>query len=152
MVSTLNIIKESELPDHKKRGYFNNVLVGLPIAPDGKLLPFFYPFAPAGTVGTVTAFDLERVDDDLNVLQTISLATANIQQINNGVNQVFYYNGNSNLLASFATFIDGVHRFKIAFGSIVFYSELFEINYFKTTPVVGVGDFSPYDFNADFAI
>jgi hypothetical protein len=153
MVAALNIIKEVELHDHKKRGYFNNMITALPVAPDIKLLPFFYPYAPAGTIGSVTGFDLERVDGDLNVLQTYALSTAYITITNNGVNQVFSYNGNSNLLASFTAFVDGIFRYKITLASaIVFYSEIFEINYFKTLPITSGGDFSIYDFNDDFFV
>jgi hypothetical protein len=144
-------MKEAEMHDHKKRGYFNNMVTALPVAPDTKLLPFFYPFAPAGTSGAVTGFALERIDGDLNVLQTYTLSTAYITITNNGVNQAFIYNANYNLLASFTSFIDGIFRFKITLASsIVFYSEIFEINHYKTLPITSGGDFSIYDFNDDF--
>lgn len=157
MNSSLNIYKQYALPDFKKSGYGWNIVAANKIAPDGRLLPFFYPFAATGSSLSCGAFVLEGLDWNGEVAVSHVLSASLIKFRHNENHTVFYYNCESDILAGLTSYDNGIYRFRINLNdgaaditSGTYYSEPFEINDFKTVETIGRGDFSITDFNDDF--
>jgi len=149
MVGNLNILPLNGLHDFEKRGYFGNPHPGMPIAPDGYLLPFF--FFKAGNI-TVDSFYLQEVGNGLTTLNQYNLLTSyiNYEAVTGGY--LVSYLADVDILDTLTSYNDGIYRFRmITSAADNFYSELFEINDFKSTSVIGYGEFSD-DFNEDFNI
>jgi len=148
MVGALDYIQDGDLLNWQKVGYHKNMQIGIPIAPDENLLPFFWPVADSATSVTITSFELLQISKD-GVCNTYNLGTSYISITNNGNKNVVVYNSGQNILGSIPTYYRGTYQYKVTISTgRVFYSELFFIKTHENTVILG-GDFNN-DFNDDF--
>ena len=156
MLGSLNVIKSIELHDFEKRGYYNNIALGCPLAPNGYLLPFWIFIDVRLTVPTVTAFNLIRIDIQKNALDTYVLPVSYIDADYEDGKYYLAHNCNNDILSYIEntlndTYTDGFYRFQILLSDEqTYYSEVFRINDFSTIEVIGIGDFG-LDFGNDFS-
>lgn len=152
MNSALNIIKYGSLHDFKKLGYYNNMTTGTPLAFDGYLIPCFHGYVGGSDVNI---FNLERLDCSGNVIETHVLTTTWVTVDTSGDQNIFIYNANVDILATLASYNNGMYRYKFSVGSgaagyAIYYSEIFEIADYKlATTIEPDGDFNN-DFNNDY--
>lgn len=152
MVSALDFIKDGDLLNWKKKGYFRNMRAGAPIAADSYLMSFFWPVADSGTSVTISSFQLRHINEK-GVCTIYDLGTTNISITNNGNKNVAIYNGNQNILGTIGYYGSGAYQYIVNISTgRGFYSEVFWVNsqlYAPSPPPPAVGDFNA-DFNIDF--
>lgn len=148
----LRIHRSTETPDFQKSGYWDNILIGLTLAPDNNLIPFYYAYAIAGSAITVTSFKLEHITRQGVVCTSYDLTSTWVTTESNDQNKIFRYDADQNILGSLTSYTNGIYRYKITVSTgKYFYSSPFKINDFKFTTVIGVGDFEHNDLiPADF--
>ena len=145
----LRIHKSNQYADYSKSGYFNNMLLGCPIAEGVNLIPFFYAFTVTGSPLTVSTFTLEQLNNDGGVCVSHALTATWVTTENNDLHKIFKYLGTTNILGSLASYNNGFYRYKIVVTSgKIYYSDPFMINDYKFTSTIGVGDFDHNDFDA----
>jgi len=150
-MSSLRIFREGGLHDAEKSGYFKNIVTGCPIAPGVELYPFFFTIMPIGIPCIpLTAFKLEGIGAGGEVVVTYSLDTDLISITSNGTNYIAEYDATTDVLTPLGSYSNGVYRYKIEFGTTIFYSEYYIVNSQRYISVIGVGDFDLDDFDEDF--
>lgn len=149
MNGSLNIYKSTQQPDYTKSGYFKNTVTGVPLVPDGKLLPFYYFFSDAVEAYSVVNFELIHIKS--NTTYELATGWCNLFINSDGLSYITYQAG-IDILNALPSYFAGLYKYRIVINTgAEFFSEIFEINTCKSVPVVGVGDFSPTAFNNAFS-
>lgn len=150
MNSVLNIYDSSGYPDFMKVGNGNDSRAAVQTAYDGTLFSFFYPYHNANEpLYVCNNFKLQCIDDKGNILDTYDLNTSNVSVVWNGERMLFYYDGQTDLLAGIESYHTGIYRFKVYIQKSrteIYYSEPFRITSHKYE-VAEVADFDAGDFD-----
>jgi len=138
MIETTKITNDF---DYQKKGYFNNMITGVPYADDKKLISFISPLYHS--TGNITEWLLIGLDPII----TVDL-TSEVAKIEDGVN-CYYFNAEEDVIASASC---GIYYMKLTDNlGRIFRTGVFNINLTGEPPITELlGDFSPLDYNDDF--